>query len=169
MMTMLQDMMREERKEMMEMFLKHLTRSEPMMGANEMASVPNVMSALSSRIDKFVFDPNTDMRFTEWFMRYKDVFVEDAKQLTESARVRLLCEKLDAGNFERYQRHPRISLIEGSQPVSREGYVARPQVADRGLIADQTRPCTCPETRVDSGDGLPVSAVSERFILSVSA
>ncbi|EYB98469.1 hypothetical protein Y032_0131g1645 [Ancylostoma ceylanicum] len=28
---------------------------------------------------------------------------------------------------------------------------------------------TCPETRVDSGDGLPVSAVSERFILSVSA
>ncbi|KAK6757598.1 hypothetical protein RB195_015425 [Necator americanus] len=38
------------------------------------------------------------------------------------------------------------------------GYVARPRVADRGLIAGQNRPCACPETRVDSGDGLPVSA-----------
>ena len=36
--------------------------------------------------------------------------------------------------------------------------MARPRVADRGLIADQKRPCACPETQVDSGDGLPVSA-----------
>ncbi|KIH57433.1 reverse transcriptase [Ancylostoma duodenale] len=70
-----------------------------------MASIPNVMSALSSRIDKFVFDPDTEMCFTKWYLRYKDVFVEDAKQLTENARVRLLCEKLDCETFERYQRH----------------------------------------------------------------
>ncbi|KAK6751050.1 hypothetical protein RB195_002802 [Necator americanus] len=31
-------------------------------------------------------------------------------------------------------------------------------MADRGLIADQKRPCACPETQVDSGDGLLVSA-----------
>ncbi|EYC34033.1 hypothetical protein Y032_0001g21 [Ancylostoma ceylanicum] len=100
-MTMFQDMMREEKKEMMEMFLKHHTRSEPVMGANEMASVPNVMSAMSSRIDKFVFDPNTDMCFTKWFLRYKDVFVEDAKQLTESARGQEL-EKSDAEDYPVY-------------------------------------------------------------------
>ncbi|KIH56932.1 retroviral aspartyl protease, partial [Ancylostoma duodenale] len=45
------------------------------------------------------------MCFTKWYLRYRDVFVEDAKQLTESARVRLLCEKLDCETFERYQRH----------------------------------------------------------------
>ncbi|ETN83364.1 hypothetical protein NECAME_07425 [Necator americanus] len=38
------------------------------------------------------------------------------------------------------------------------GYVTRPRVADRGLIADQKRPCACPETQVDSGDRLSVSA-----------
>ncbi|KAK6737799.1 hypothetical protein RB195_020104 [Necator americanus] len=31
-------------------------------------------------------------------------------------------------------------------------------MSDRGLIADQKRPCACPETQVDSGDALPVSA-----------
>ncbi|KAK6732039.1 hypothetical protein RB195_016424 [Necator americanus] len=31
-------------------------------------------------------------------------------------------------------------------------------MADRGLIANQKRPCACPETQVDSWDGLPVSA-----------
>ncbi|KAE9414770.1 hypothetical protein Angca_000165, partial [Angiostrongylus cantonensis] len=48
------------------------------------------------------------------------------------------------------------------------GYVARPQVADRGLIADQKRLCF-PETQVDPGDGLPVSAAPIWHILSVFA
>ncbi|KIH46324.1 hypothetical protein ANCDUO_23627 [Ancylostoma duodenale] len=69
-------MMREERKEMVEMFFKHLAGSGRIMP-----------------------------RVSKWYTRYKEVFVEDAKQLTESARVRLLYEKLDAETFERYQRH----------------------------------------------------------------
>ncbi|KAK6743974.1 hypothetical protein RB195_010962 [Necator americanus] len=35
----------------------------------------------------------------------------------------------------------------------------RPQVADSEVLADQKRPCACPETQVDSEDGLPLSAV----------
>ncbi|KIH43111.1 hypothetical protein ANCDUO_26890, partial [Ancylostoma duodenale] len=105
MMTMFREMMREERKEMMEMFLKHLSGQGQSSATTEVASVPNVMAALSNRIEKFVFDPETDMSFTKWYTRYKEVFVEDAKQLIESARVRLLCEKLDSDTFERYQRH----------------------------------------------------------------
>ncbi|VDL84326.1 unnamed protein product [Nippostrongylus brasiliensis] len=31
--------------------------------------------------------------------------MNDAKQVLESARVRLLCEKLDTVSFEKYQRH----------------------------------------------------------------
>ncbi|KAK6740993.1 hypothetical protein RB195_009068 [Necator americanus] len=37
-------------------------------------------------------------------------------------------------------------------------WVARLQVADRGLIADQKRHCASRETRVDAGNGLFVSA-----------
>ncbi|KAK6736388.1 hypothetical protein RB195_019209 [Necator americanus] len=51
-----------------------------------------------------------------------------------------------------------ISLTRGITADWSRGYVARPPVADRGLIADQKRPCACPEAQVDSGDGLPVSA-----------
>lgn len=45
------------------------------------------------------------MCFTKWYSRSKEFFVEDAKQVNESARVRLLREKVDGETFERYQRH----------------------------------------------------------------
>ena len=59
------------------------------------ADAPNLTCALSNRIEKFTFDPEANLSFSHWYARYKDVFIEDAKPLTESARVRLLCEKLD--------------------------------------------------------------------------
>ncbi|VDP11472.1 unnamed protein product [Heligmosomoides polygyrus] len=37
--------------------------------------------------------------------KYKEVLVDDARQLRESARVRLPCEKLDSTTIEKYQRH----------------------------------------------------------------
>ncbi|KIH62534.1 integrase core domain protein [Ancylostoma duodenale] len=82
MMTVFREMMREERKEMMEMFFKHFAG----LGHNnsEEASVANLMSALSNRIEKFNFDPDTDMAFTKWYARYKEVFLEDAGQLSET-------------------------------------------------------------------------------------
>ena len=99
MMMVFKEMIKEERKEMMEMFLKHIG------GTNQSSSteIPNMMSALSNRIEKFNFDPEADECFSKWYARYKEVFVEDAKQLPESARVRLLCEKLDKECFEKYQ------------------------------------------------------------------
>uniref|UniRef100_A0A0N4YD51 CCHC-type domain-containing protein n=1 Tax=Nippostrongylus brasiliensis TaxID=27835 RepID=A0A0N4YD51_NIPBR len=73
----------------------------------EEVSVPNVMSALSHRIDRFTFNPDNevDMGFSRWFSRYEEVLMNDAKLLPESARVWLLCEKLDTVSFEKYQRH----------------------------------------------------------------
>ncbi|KAK5981553.1 Retroviral aspartyl protease [Trichostrongylus colubriformis] len=71
----------------------------------EQVTLPNVMAALSNRIEQFSFDPDADMSFSKWFSRCKDVFSEDAKQLTESSKVRLLCEKLDSITFYKYQRH----------------------------------------------------------------
>ncbi|XGW15781.1 hypothetical protein V3C99_001322, partial [Haemonchus contortus] len=80
-------------------------RDERVRKAEEPLALPNVMAALSNRIEKFVFDPEADMSFTKWFSRYKEVFSEDAKQLSENNKVRLLCEKLDSVTFDKYQRH----------------------------------------------------------------
>ncbi|KIH69599.1 hypothetical protein ANCDUO_00043, partial [Ancylostoma duodenale] len=123
MMTMFREMMREKRKEMMEMFFKHLAGSGQNNATSEVASVPNMMAALSNRIAKFVFDPDTDLCFTRWYARYKEVFVEDAKQLSESARMRLLCEKLDSNTFEKYQRHVLPKTFEESVETLKQLFV----------------------------------------------
>ncbi|KIH67346.1 integrase core domain protein [Ancylostoma duodenale] len=75
MMTMFREMIREERKEMMEMFMKHVAGQN--IATNEVTSVPNMMSALSNRIEKFVFDPDTGMCFTRWYSRVHDEAVLD--------------------------------------------------------------------------------------------
>ncbi|KIH66770.1 hypothetical protein ANCDUO_02904 [Ancylostoma duodenale] len=102
MMTMFREMMREERKEIMEMFFKHLAGSGQNSTTREMTSVPNLMSALSNRIDK-------------WYTRYKKVFVEDAKQLTESVRSQREAEirqRLIAVLDREYKAGPKMSLQE---------------------------------------------------------
>ncbi|KIH64820.1 reverse transcriptase [Ancylostoma duodenale] len=83
MMVMFREMM-EGRKEMMEMSMGHVAEQKG--ATSEVASVPNMMSALINRIEKFVFDPEMDMALTKWYTRYKEVFVEEAKQLAERAR-----------------------------------------------------------------------------------
>ncbi|KIH66679.1 hypothetical protein ANCDUO_02994 [Ancylostoma duodenale] len=87
-MVMFREMMRKERKEMNEMFMKHMPEQGQSNSTSELASVPNIMSALSNGIEKFVFDPEMDMAFSKWYARYKDIIVEGAMQLTESTRHR---------------------------------------------------------------------------------
>ncbi|VDL83597.1 unnamed protein product [Nippostrongylus brasiliensis] len=111
-MAMFKELMEEQRKiaeqqqkDMIAMMVGQMTGVRGSGHGSEEVSVPNVMSALSHRIDRFIFDPEVDMGFSRWFSRYKEVLMNDAKQLPESARVRLLCEKLDTVSFEKYQRH----------------------------------------------------------------
>ncbi|KAK5974422.1 hypothetical protein GCK32_020332, partial [Trichostrongylus colubriformis] len=89
---------------MMKMINRAPQRDQGAGKPEEQVTLPNVMAALSNRIEKFIFDPDADMS-SKWFSRYKEVFSEDAKQLTESNKVRLLCVKLDSVTFEKYQRH----------------------------------------------------------------
>ncbi|VDP64120.1 unnamed protein product [Heligmosomoides polygyrus] len=111
-MSMFKELMEEQRrvaekqqKDLLDMVLRHVRGAGMLSTTGEAMSVPNAMAALSNRIDKFVFDPDVDSCFSKWYIRYRAVFVEDGKQLPESARVRLLREKLDAASFEKYQRH----------------------------------------------------------------
>ncbi|PIO60092.1 zinc knuckle [Teladorsagia circumcincta] len=95
--------MMKEQKDIIAKILDRAPERDREVGKPE--ELPNMMAALSNRIEKFVFDPDADMSFSKWFSRYKEVFSEDAKQLTESNKVRLFCEKLDSMTFEKYQRH----------------------------------------------------------------
>lgn len=49
----------------------------------------------------------------------------------------------------------RIFLIRGIPASQSRGYLAPIQAACRGIITDQTRPCTCPVTQVDSSIATP--------------
>ncbi|KAK6740639.1 hypothetical protein RB195_008854 [Necator americanus] len=79
------------------------------------------------------------------------VKVEDVWKGLEAIYKKGLTKAIGLSNFsgEQVERIMKIAEI----PIHNL------QVADRGLTADQKRPCACPETQVDSGDGLPASAV----------
>ncbi|XGW20242.1 hypothetical protein V3C99_003783, partial [Haemonchus contortus] len=98
-------MMKEQRDIIAKIMDRAPERDQGAAKPKEQVTLPNVMAALSNRIEKFIFDPDADMSFSKWFSRYKEVFSEDAKQLTETNRVRLLCERLDSVIFDKYQRH----------------------------------------------------------------
>ncbi|XP_055699110.1 uncharacterized protein K02A2.6-like [Phlebotomus papatasi] len=52
------------------------------------------IEALAPSIKEFSFDPEKGTTFDKWYCLYEDIFREDAKALSEAARVRLLLRKL---------------------------------------------------------------------------
>ncbi|XP_055715125.1 uncharacterized protein K02A2.6-like [Phlebotomus papatasi] len=52
------------------------------------------IEALAPSIKEFSFDPEKGTTFDKWYCLYEDIFKEDAKALSEAARVRLLLRKL---------------------------------------------------------------------------
>lgn len=55
-----------------------------------------------STIDRFSFDPTTNCSFESWYKRYEDVWTEDAKDLDDAGRARLVVHRLDAVAHKRY-------------------------------------------------------------------
>ncbi|VDL82696.1 unnamed protein product [Nippostrongylus brasiliensis] len=104
--SVLKELMEDQRNQQREMMKLLLDRSEAESGDRFAPEErPNVMAAISNRIEKFVLDPEKEMAFSRWYARYKDIFTEEARQLPEGAKVRIICEKLDVVTFEKYQRH----------------------------------------------------------------
>ncbi|XP_041767811.1 uncharacterized protein K02A2.6-like [Anopheles merus] len=53
------------------------------------------LESLATNISEFSFDPENGITFEKWYSRYTDLFESDAKNLDDSAKVRLLLRKLD--------------------------------------------------------------------------
>ncbi|VDL83424.1 unnamed protein product [Nippostrongylus brasiliensis] len=106
-MAMFKELMEEQRKiaeqqqkDMIAMVVGQMTGGRGSGHGSEEVSVPNVMSALSHRTDRFIFDPEVDMGFSRWFSRYKEVLMNDAKQLPESARRHVLPREVSEIGFD---------------------------------------------------------------------
>ena len=58
--------------------------------------------SLASGITEFVYDPDNGLTFDAWFVRYEGLFIVDAKDLDDAAKVRLLLRKLNTTCHKQY-------------------------------------------------------------------
>ncbi|EGT49549.1 hypothetical protein CAEBREN_25644 [Caenorhabditis brenneri] len=70
--------------------------SEPINSANRL------LDSLSSRIPKFAYDPEEDVTFENWWIRYQDIVTKDGATLSEDCKTRLLLSKLDSKEYSLY-------------------------------------------------------------------
>ncbi|XP_055689215.1 uncharacterized protein K02A2.6-like [Lutzomyia longipalpis] len=67
------------------------------------AAPPEVsVDALARSITPFTYNPESNLTFENWYQRYKTTFLEDGRNLSEPARVRLLLRRLDHQTYTRY-------------------------------------------------------------------
>ena len=57
---------------------------------------------LASSIQEFNYDPDEGLTFSAWYRRYEDIFLVEAENLDEAAKVRLLMQKLGAAEHTKY-------------------------------------------------------------------
>ncbi|XP_062556637.1 uncharacterized protein K02A2.6-like [Armigeres subalbatus] len=61
-----------------------------------------IIEYLSSGITEFMYDPENGVTFAAWFSRDEDLFHEDAKNLDEAAKVRLLLRNIGTVAHQKY-------------------------------------------------------------------
>lgn len=61
-----------------------------------------LIEALSTSLTEFIYDPENDCTFENWYRRFKDFFERDAANLDDAAKVRLLLRKLETAAHKRY-------------------------------------------------------------------
>ena len=62
-----------------------------------------IIDTLAKSIEPF--NSGKDVKFGEWYKRFQDVFGVDGKDLSDSAKTRLLLRKLDTISFTQYADH----------------------------------------------------------------
>lgn len=67
-----------------------------------LGNLEQIMESLSNAMTEFTYDVETNSTFENWFNRYQDLFSKDAKNLDDSAKIRLLLRKLDTTAHTRY-------------------------------------------------------------------
>ncbi|KAK6726147.1 hypothetical protein RB195_004455 [Necator americanus] len=99
-------------KAQQQMFTKLMKRMEKMASASHpavptapVAKADFVTNSLSTRSQKFVYDPENGCTFEVWYNRYEDVISKDGATLDDAAKARLVVSKLDAVTYARFTNH----------------------------------------------------------------
>lgn len=71
-----------------------------------------LIESLSTVMTEFTFDLECNSTFGNWYSRYNDLFSEDANNLSDSAKSRLLLRKLDTPAHTKF-----VNYILPKQPV----------------------------------------------------
>lgn len=61
-----------------------------------------LMESLSHTITEFAFDPQQGIVFDKWYARFEEVFTKGGARLDEADRVRLLLQKMNSVDHDRY-------------------------------------------------------------------
>lgn len=80
--------------------------AEPLLGAPSSRTTRTdtefLIESLSKSMTEFTFDLETNSTFENWYNKYKDLFIMDARNLDDAAKVRLLLRKLDTAAHSKY-------------------------------------------------------------------
>jgi hypothetical protein len=101
--------MKEDQQKMFEAMLARITVQPS--GSTTTGQPPTISNdRLADSIAKcitseFFYDPESNLTFKLWFSKYRDLFDEDAKELDDAKKVRLLLRKLGAREHQQYVAH----------------------------------------------------------------
>lgn len=71
----------------------------PQISENQIESISKLINT------EFFYDPDNGITFEKWFAKYKDLFMEDAKNLDEKQKIRILMRKLQSKEHALYESH----------------------------------------------------------------
>ena len=63
------------------------------------------MTTLVNRIPNFSYNPDAGLTFELWYSRYENILDTEGASLDDSAKVRLIVQKLDQESFQKYDAH----------------------------------------------------------------
>ena len=107
----------ERQTKMMDAFLSKIASLGT--SSTEGKSDPQLKETVGAAIQEFHYDPDNGITFMSWHKRYEDMFLVDGKNLDESAKVRLLMQKLGPAEHTQYinyilPSHPRDFTLDAT-------------------------------------------------------
>ncbi|XP_061509326.1 uncharacterized protein K02A2.6-like [Anopheles gambiae] len=88
--------------ENLETVINQMAQLLQQMAAFKTRSPDEILESLSKTIEEFRFDEENNITFEKWYVRFKDLFQNDASSLNDEAKVRLLLRKLETSAHSRY-------------------------------------------------------------------
>ncbi|CAH8506937.1 unnamed protein product [Schistosoma turkestanicum] len=85
--------------------MEMLTQTHISSQVSSTPTIPQSVDGMTSSISEFLYDPDANITFDTWFMRYEDLFKVDFADKDDSWKVRLLLRKLGPSELDKYRNY----------------------------------------------------------------